>query len=362
MINESVEKFGRRAGDKRLEEGKEILDLKEAKRKRIVEILNEMAPSWRELEIKDPKLEELGRIAAKLDYERQRRKKAEKELELEPFTGLLNREAFLRKLKSVLEQKYSKEQGYTFILALDLDYLHQLNSIAGHKGGDTAIKGIADSMRKVLRLEGNIDLAARAGGDEFYIMLNNVPDRAKAQEIAVRLADMISKIKIENYDKPVSVSIGCIEIPANEALSSDELIRFSEIARGLSKINGRGSYTLISRISDISPEERDQQKISQSWARVNFQTKKFARDRDGNPIYGLTGPSGNIETAKISLDQCRYDVLGSLDRVYDEIESHYGDKLTEYLKKQYEKNRLTQLNPEELEGLLFEVRQAQNGK
>jgi diguanylate cyclase (GGDEF)-like protein len=55
---------------------------------------------------------------------------------------------------------------------VDLDHFKNLNDTLGHSHGDEAIK---EAGRKLQVLFANIDLVARFGGDEFCVLVNDIP-------------------------------------------------------------------------------------------------------------------------------------------------------------------------------------------
>ncbi len=269
--------------------------------------------------------------------------KSKRMAEKEPLTGLLNRRAFFERYTNILNHR-EPGQGKSFMMGIDVDFLKRINRISGDRGGDAVLTGVAQAFKTILRE--HVDLAGRIGGDEFLIMINDVKDRDMARAIVTRLGDAISKIAIPGYDRPPSVSIGCVEIPAGKVPSPREIMQLSELARTISKTNGRNAFTLV------SPR---QEHARLSGPAISFVTRKFGRDNQGAPTYDHIIASGDVETARASHDQCRYDVIGSLDRVYSEIEAAYSGNLGDVL-THYQVQRMTQLNAEQLEEILFDVR------
>ncbi|HBV69127.1 MAG TPA: GGDEF domain-containing protein, partial [Clostridiales bacterium] len=82
---------------------------------------------------------------------------------------------------------------------IDMDNFKALNDLYGHDMGDWAIKSTAEVITKHIRSER--DWAARYGGDEFLLCLNNA-DEKQAYAILKRIQDSIekipSKLQLEN--------------------------------------------------------------------------------------------------------------------------------------------------------------------
>jgi diguanylate cyclase (GGDEF)-like protein len=68
---------------------------------------------------------------------------------------------------------------------IDLNRFKDINDLYGHAAGDTALIGVADGMRSVVRAT---DVAARIGGDEFVLLLLD-SDADNATAVTERLAE-----------------------------------------------------------------------------------------------------------------------------------------------------------------------------
>lgn len=90
------------------------------------------------------------------------------------LTGLINR----RQMQQVLGDHCAlcKRQMVGFSVALiDLDYFKLVNDTYGHGVGDQVLRNFALEARRVLR---ETDVIARWGGEEFLVMMPNVPPGA----------------------------------------------------------------------------------------------------------------------------------------------------------------------------------------
>ena len=66
----------------------------------------------------------------------------------------------------------------------DLDGFKRINDTWGHSAGDGVLVAVAQRLRDNLRAG---DELARVGGDEFTVLLREVPDEVNAELVAVRL-------------------------------------------------------------------------------------------------------------------------------------------------------------------------------
>ncbi|MEM9319806.1 MAG: GGDEF domain-containing protein [Pseudomonadota bacterium] len=96
------------------------------------------------------------------------------------LTGLANRRAFMAEAEARIDS-----EDPIIILLLDLDHFKRINDTFGHDIGDQCLKTFAEFMRRAVR-QG--DLAARVGGEEFAVLLDN----GTSQEVAVALGGRIA--------------------------------------------------------------------------------------------------------------------------------------------------------------------------
>ena len=102
------------------------------------------------------------------------RKKKEKALYNQSFTDdltqLYNRRGFLTLADRHLKDR--RTRGELFLVFIDLDGLKQINDTFGHNEGNRAIVESSEVITKTFR---DSDIIARWGGDEFVILLTDIP-------------------------------------------------------------------------------------------------------------------------------------------------------------------------------------------
>jgi diguanylate cyclase (GGDEF)-like protein len=98
------------------------------------------------------------------------------------LTGLPNRAAFERVLNGAIASARDGSRRHC-LLYIDLDRFKPVNDNAGHAAGDALLKQVAQTIRGSCRSH---DVAARIGGDEFAVLLNDCPP-----DVGQRIADKI---------------------------------------------------------------------------------------------------------------------------------------------------------------------------
>lgn len=87
-------------------------------------------------------------------------------------TGLPNRHFFSARYKDKLEHFNAAEPASQFgVFVIDVNGLKFVNDHYGHQFGDEMLTIVADALKHTARAN---DVVARVGGDEFYVLLDNV--------------------------------------------------------------------------------------------------------------------------------------------------------------------------------------------
>jgi diguanylate cyclase (GGDEF)-like protein len=156
------------------------------------------------------------------------------------LTGLPNRMLFWDRLNQRLTQSERRSEDFA-VLFIDLDGFKGVNDTWGHSVGDQLLVRVADRIRSRLRTG---DSAARIGGDEFLVLLDEVDSAESALGIAHRLcADLEAPFDIASTKRGVSATIGVAIGPANMA-SADELVNAADAAMYSAKHDGPGRCAL----------------------------------------------------------------------------------------------------------------------
>ena len=146
----------------------------------------------------------------------------------DPLTGIMNRSAF-ESLKDFLKQS-PKPMA---LLLLDIDKFKDINDTYGHETGDKVLKKVGHLLNSFFRSD---DYAARIGGDEFIVLLNDFDDNNR--KIIRHKLNLISKELQDTRDglPLVTLSVG---VAFSKQGYSDEFFNQADTALYAVKEAGR---------------------------------------------------------------------------------------------------------------------------
>ena len=214
--------------------------------------------TWRDFEVIAKNLVEdvgVGGIVVTF-HDITERKAFERDLQRLAFhdtlSGLPNRALFLDRLERALARadRYRRSIAVMF---LDLDNFKVVNDSLGHEIGDRLLMAVAARLRACLRDE---DTAARLGGDELAVLLEEVVDEQSAVDVARRIsATMTEPIVLDGRELFPTFSIGiALSTPGHDR--PDTLLRNADLAMYRAKANGKARFQVFDPSMTIGALER----------------------------------------------------------------------------------------------------------
>lgn len=120
------------------------------------------------------------------------------------LTGLLNHGAWKDQLEVEFQRCQRQQQGGAIAL-IDIDHFKSINDTYGHVAGDIVLRQLSKTLRQNLRAT---DIAGRYGGDEFCVILPDLPLNSAAS-VMEALRDRFATLGYEQSPAlKVSLSIG----------------------------------------------------------------------------------------------------------------------------------------------------------
>lgn len=192
----------------------------------------------------------------------------------DPLTALPNRRLLLNRLgQARMAGKRSRQFGA--LLIIDLDHFKNLNDTLGHDIGDRLLLEVANRLAACIR-EG--DTAARQGGDEFIVMLENLGLLAEAAGVqAEAVAEKIRLCLNEPYrvggdiECFHSASIG-ISLFCGHDKTTEALLKQADIALYKAKDAGRNTIRFFDSAMQTALDVRAglESRLHQALARKEF--------------------------------------------------------------------------------------------
>ncbi|MEW5744942.1 MAG: EAL domain-containing protein [Nitrospirota bacterium] len=154
------------------------------------------------------------------------------------LTGLPNRRLFMDIVALELAEARRRHKKLS-VLFLDLDRFKEVNDTLGHETGDELLVEVARRLKASIR---ESDTVARIGGDEFNIILTDVPRAEYAATVAQKILHSFKEpYFIAGHALHITTSIG-ISICPDDSEDADTLFRYADIAMYHAKELGKDNY------------------------------------------------------------------------------------------------------------------------
>jgi diguanylate cyclase (GGDEF)-like protein len=150
--------------------------------------------------------------------------------------GCLAAPAFSGALAAVWKESQGRPEQQVTLLLLDIDDLHQLNTVHGREAGDRAIGAAIGELSRTAKREGWT--LGRLGGDEFALIAPGLTvEAAFLRADGLRRDIDASFAKVLAKGQRCAVSIGVANIP-RDAKSPEDLMRKADLALYAAKEQG----------------------------------------------------------------------------------------------------------------------------
>jgi diguanylate cyclase (GGDEF)-like protein len=128
------------------------------------------------------------------------------------------------------------------LLFIDLDGFKGVNDQYGHAVGDLVLVEIAKRLQQCVREQ---DTAARVGGDEFMVILVNLPDPGAAAQVARNIIETLSyPFNLQGAQIELSASVGIAVYP-DPIDDMGAMRRLADQAMYRVKRTGKGNFAYV---------------------------------------------------------------------------------------------------------------------
>ena len=169
--------------------------------------------------------------------------------QIDEMTSLFNKMTVEKLITKTLTEH---EDGLHALMLIDIDNFKSVNDVYGHTMGDHVISVIAGVISSQFR---STDYVGRIGGDEFCVLMADIPSR----EIAlIKAENLVSLVKYkENLSIPenISISVG-VAFSEAEDHCYDDLAEKADQALYVSKKSGKGRYSVYGEENQASGREQ----------------------------------------------------------------------------------------------------------
>ena len=168
------------------------------------------------------------------------------------LTDLPNRTLFTDRLNVALANARRAGQMVA-VLYLDLDRFKAVNDTVGHGLGDQLLRSVAERLASLVR---DGDTVARAGGDEFTLLLPNVTKTEDVVDVVTRLTETFRKPwTVGGHEFRVTASTGIAVYP-DDGDDADTLVKNADMAMYRAKDLGRDNYQFYATEMNADVSER----------------------------------------------------------------------------------------------------------
>lgn len=159
------------------------------------------------------------------------------------LTGLYNRGEGTELITQALNQMDPEKESHAFMI-LDLDNFKGLNDTLGHQTGDAALQDVASVLRRHFR---SYDIICRLAGDEFVVLVNNIPPEIVQKNLDSLLRKMNLSYGNGEVQFQISASAGAAMAPS-DGRDFQTLYRKADEALYAAKKRGKQTAVIYSEM------------------------------------------------------------------------------------------------------------------
>jgi diguanylate cyclase (GGDEF)-like protein/PAS domain S-box-containing protein len=158
------------------------------------------------------------------------------------LTGLPNRTLFLDRLNRAIELGRRRPEYRFAVLFLDLDGFKLINDSLGHQAGDEVLIQVAERLVRDLRTN---DTAARFGGDEFALLINDIGQSLDLPPIVDRVLTTLSAPFVLGVQTVFVTASAGVAVSVTGYDTAEQFLRDADTAMYRAKAQGTGAAVLF---------------------------------------------------------------------------------------------------------------------
>ncbi|MDX1472838.1 MAG: EAL domain-containing protein [Reinekea sp.] len=202
------------------------------------------------------------------------------------LTGLPKRKALIASLGEAIA--YAKSHHLKLaVIYIDIDQFERINQKYSVNQGDRILKRLAVRIHDHIRDE---DILSRVGGDEFILVLRDLPQSFNIEDFCNRLSNIISQpLTIDTHTLSVTASVGIAYYPEDIG-TAEQLIRHAMLAMSLAKTEGLSQVKFYSSLYEKQKLLANESRTAVLNAIENQEMRLYVQpqyDATNERLYGL---------------------------------------------------------------------------
>ncbi len=178
--------------------------------------------------------------AKNIDKEKIEEQKLLMAAKMDKMTMVLNRDTTMEYIRQIFDRDSVNKHA---LFMIDIDNFKALNDTFGHQVGDEFLIDFAAELKKSFR---ESDIVGRVGGDEFFALMRNVPDKETIENKAADLMRTIQNVCRDYQKVNLSGSIGIAVYPEG-GKSIEALYLRADTALYQAKREGKNRYVFFEK-------------------------------------------------------------------------------------------------------------------
>ncbi len=173
-----------------------------------------------------------------ITQQRNHQAQLERQANHDQLTGLPRRHLLADRLHQAM-RRADRSAAQLALVFIDLDNFKYINDTLGHAAGDELLVEVASRLSQSVR---SSDTVARQGGDEFVLLLNDLPSVAALISQLERLVEGIGRpLALPGRTLQVGASLGVALYPQDGA-DADTLLKHADVAMYAAKHRGKNNF------------------------------------------------------------------------------------------------------------------------
>jgi len=169
------------------------------------------------------------------------------------LTDLPNKQLFCDRLGNAL-RRADRDKTKISVLHMSLGQFKKVNDTYGHDAGDDLLKQVADRLNECV---GNGDSVARFAGDHFAVLMEDLNDLVRVEDVAEHITHALEKHYIIGMNEVfVTPSIG-ISVYPDDGTHGEALLSQADKAMYLVKESGKAGFRFFTPEIDEAMKNRN---------------------------------------------------------------------------------------------------------